>query len=81
MKRKLKPQLTRKASYHVMTGTLLLDDQEVYDPREINYRLLLGLQGTMSEFELAPVRQRTRRSSTTGPSDEITLDEIGRILI
>lgn len=43
-----------------MTGTLLIDDRGVYDPREINDRLLLGLQGTMSEFELSLFRQRAR---------------------
>jgi len=31
-----------------MTGTLLIDDQGMYDPRDINDRLVLGLQGTMS---------------------------------
>lgn len=45
-----------------MTGTLLLDDHGVYDPREINDRLLLGLQGTMSEFELSLFRQRARQA-------------------
>jgi DNA invertase Pin-like site-specific DNA recombinase len=43
-----------------MTGTLLIDDQGMYDPRDINDRLLLGLQGTMSEFELSLFRQRAR---------------------
>jgi len=45
-----------------MTGTLLIDDQGMYDPRDINDRLLLGLQGTMSEFELSLFRQRARRA-------------------
>jgi DNA invertase Pin-like site-specific DNA recombinase len=39
-----------------MTGTLLIDDQGMYDPGDINDRLLLGLQGTMSEFELSLFR-------------------------
>jgi DNA invertase Pin-like site-specific DNA recombinase len=43
-----------------MTGTLLIDDQGMYDPRDVNDRLVLGLQGTMSEFELALLRQRAR---------------------
>src|SRR3954452_1241041 len=45
-----------------MTGTLLIDDQAMYDPRDINDRLLLGLQGTMSEFELSLFRQRARQA-------------------
>ena len=43
-----------------MTGTLIIDDHNVYDPHDINDRLLLGLQGTMSEFELSLFRQRAR---------------------
>lgn len=45
-----------------MTATLLIDEQTIYDPREINDRLLLGLQGTMSEFELSLFRQRARQA-------------------
>ncbi|HYS20389.1 MAG TPA: recombinase family protein, partial [Gemmatimonadales bacterium] len=43
-----------------MTDTVLVDDDGVYDPRLINDRLLLGLKGTMSEFELSLFRQRAR---------------------
>ena len=35
-----------------LTDTLLVDYDGVYDPRQLNDRLLLGLKGTMSEFEL-----------------------------
>jgi DNA invertase Pin-like site-specific DNA recombinase len=45
-----------------MTSTLIIDDQGVYDPRQVNDRLLLGLQGTMSEFELSLFRQRARQA-------------------
>jgi excisionase family DNA binding protein len=45
-----------------MTGTLLIDDQAMYDPRDVNDRLVLGLQGTMSEFELSLLRQRARQA-------------------
>ena len=41
-----------------LTGTLLIDQDGIYDPRLLNDRLLLGLKGTMSEFELALFRQR-----------------------
>ena len=39
-------------------GTLLADLDGVYDPRDVNDRLLLGLKGTMSEFELHMMRNR-----------------------
>jgi DNA invertase Pin-like site-specific DNA recombinase len=42
-------------------GTLLADQDGVYDPRDCNDRLLLGLKGTMSEFELVTMRNRLER--------------------
>jgi DNA invertase Pin-like site-specific DNA recombinase len=42
-----------------MTGTVVVDPDGVYDPSMINDRLLLGLKGTMSEFELNLLRQRS----------------------
>ncbi len=41
-----------------LTDTLLVDYDGVYDPRQLNDRLLLGLKGTMSEFELGLMKQR-----------------------
>jgi hypothetical protein len=35
-----------------------VDAEGVYDPRQLNDRLLLGLKGTMSEAELGWIRQR-----------------------
>lgn len=45
-----------------LTGTLLIDGEGIYDPRVVNDRLLLGLKGTMSEFELNLFRQRARKA-------------------
>jgi len=45
-----------------MSGTLLIDDDGIYDPKVLNDRLLLGLKGTMSEFELGLMRQRARQA-------------------
>jgi excisionase family DNA binding protein len=42
-----------------LVGTLLVDEEGVYDPRSINDRLLLGMKGTMSEMELSVFRQRS----------------------
>lgn len=42
--------------------TLVIDHDGVYDPRLLNDRLLLGLKGTMSEFELGLLRQRAKEA-------------------
>ena len=49
--------------YHLLDlaavfGTLIADNDGVYDPRLYNDRLLLGLKGTMSEAELHLLQQR-----------------------
>jgi DNA invertase Pin-like site-specific DNA recombinase len=43
-----------------LSGTLILDEDGVYNPCEFNDRLLLGLKGTMSEAELHVLRARLR---------------------
>jgi len=42
------------------TGTLILDEDGLYDPAQFNDRLLLGLKGAMSEAELHLLRARLR---------------------
>jgi hypothetical protein len=42
-----------------MAGAIVIDPDGIYDPGIINDRLLLGLKGTMSEFELNLLRQRS----------------------
>ena len=41
-----------------LVGALVIDHDGAYDPRLVNDRLLLGLKGTMSEYELSLLRQR-----------------------
>lgn len=41
-----------------LTRTLLIDESTVYDPRDPNDRLVLGMKGTMADFELVWLRQR-----------------------
>lgn len=41
-----------------LTDTIIVDADGIYDPRQLNDRLLLGLKGTMSEAELGWLRQR-----------------------
>jgi DNA invertase Pin-like site-specific DNA recombinase len=43
-----------------MTGTLICDEDGLYDPREFNDRLLLGMKGQMSEAELHFIKARLR---------------------
>ena len=53
-----------------LVRALVVDPDGVYDPGLLNDRLLLGLKGTMSEFELNLIRQRcqeaTRQKAHTG---------------
>src|ERR1700759_1278000 len=42
-----------------LVGTILVDEDGVYDPRLPNERLVLGMQGTMSELELSILGQRS----------------------
>jgi excisionase family DNA binding protein len=42
-----------------LVGTLIIDEDGVYDPASPNDRLLLGMKGTMSEMELSVFRQRS----------------------
>jgi len=42
-----------------MAGAVVVDPEGIYDPAIVNDRLLLGLKGTMSEFELNLLRQRS----------------------
>ena len=43
-----------------VVGALLIDADGIYDPRNIDDRLLLGMLGTLSEMELASFRQRAQ---------------------
>jgi DNA invertase Pin-like site-specific DNA recombinase len=42
-----------------MVSAVVIDFDGIYDPNIVNDRLLLGLKGTMSEFELSLLRQRS----------------------
>jgi DNA invertase Pin-like site-specific DNA recombinase len=45
-----------------MVSAVVVDFDGVYDPNIVNDRLLLGLKGTMSEFELNLFRQRSHEA-------------------
>jgi DNA invertase Pin-like site-specific DNA recombinase len=42
-----------------VVDTVLIDQETVYDPRQSNDRLLLGLKGSLNEYELDWLRQRS----------------------
>jgi hypothetical protein len=45
--------VARLAEFARITGTLLIDPDGVYDPADMNDRVLLGFKGTMGEMELS----------------------------
>jgi excisionase family DNA binding protein len=50
--------VARLAEFARITGTLLIDPDGVYDPGDVNDRILLGFKGTMGEMELHVMAQR-----------------------
>ena len=42
-----------------LVGTVIVDEDGIYEPRHPNDRLLLGVKGTMSELELSLLRARS----------------------
>ncbi len=42
-----------------LVGTVIVDEDGIYEPRHPNDRLLLGMKGTMSELELSLLRARS----------------------
>ena len=53
-----------------LVGTLIVDENGIFDPRLPDDRLLLGMKGTLSEMELSTFRQRSpqeRNSSESKP--------------
>lgn len=45
-----------------LVGTVIVDEDGIYDPRHPNDRLLLGMKGAMSELELSLFRQRSHEA-------------------
>src|SRR5262245_59192145 len=45
-----------------LVGTIIVDEDGIYDPRHPNDRLLLGMKGTMSELELSMFCQRSQEA-------------------
>jgi DNA invertase Pin-like site-specific DNA recombinase len=45
-----------------LVGTVIVDEDGIYDPRHPNDRLLLGMKAAMSELELSLFRQRSQEA-------------------
>ena len=45
-----------------LVNCLIIDEDGVYDPKQVNDRLLLGMKGTFSELELSILRQRSQEA-------------------
>jgi excisionase family DNA binding protein len=45
-----------------LVNCLIIDENSVYDPRQANDRLLLGVRGAFSELELSILRQRSQEA-------------------
>lgn len=71
------------------TGTLILDQDGIYDPVEFNDRMLLGLKGTISDAEIHVLRSRmrggilnkARRAELAIPLPVGFLYEAGRVIL
>jgi len=55
-------EVARLMEFAAITETLLVDTDGVYDPGDINDRMLLGLKSTMGEVELHVMAQRLQAS-------------------
>ena len=56
----------RLIDHCALVGCLLADEQSVYDPRIPSDRLMLGVQGAMSELEASNIRRRMMADATLG---------------
>lgn len=45
-----------------LVNCLIIDEDGVYDPKQVNDRLLLGMKGAFSELELSVLRQRSQEA-------------------
>src|SRR5438105_13048547 len=64
-----------------LVGALVIDPDGTYDPRLVNDRLLLGLKGTMSEYELSLLRQRGLAARDEGAARRAAVPSSTRLLL
>jgi DNA invertase Pin-like site-specific DNA recombinase len=61
-----------------LVGTILVDEDGIYDPRHPNDRLLLGMNGTMSELELSLFRQRSQEAPKQKARRGATMSDVAQ---
>src|SRR5256885_3739326 len=64
-----------------VADTLLIDQDTVYSPRSSNDRLLLGLKGSLNEYELDLLRQRSveARRQKAMPGELLIVSPVGYV--
>jgi DNA invertase Pin-like site-specific DNA recombinase len=55
-------EVARLMEFAAITGTLLIDADGVYDPADVNDRMLLGMKSTLGEVELHVMAQRLQEA-------------------
>ncbi len=60
-------EVARLMEFASITQTLLIDADGVYDPRDVNDRMLLGMKSTLGEVELHVMAQRLQAASGPRP--------------
>jgi DNA invertase Pin-like site-specific DNA recombinase len=55
-------EVARLMEFAAITQTLLIDADGIYDPRDVNDRMLLGMKSTIGEVELHVMAQRLAAS-------------------
>ena len=70
--------VARLAEFARITGTLLIDPDGVYDPADVNDRVILGFKGTMGEMELHVMAQRLQAVAGRGAARRAAHPAAGR---
>ncbi len=82
-------EVARLMQFAVITGTLLIDADGVYDPADVNDRMLLGMKSTIGEVELHVMAQRLQEAKRAAAQrGELraalpvgyTYDEVGQVV-
>ena len=60
-------EVARLMEFAAITETLLIDADGVYDPGDVNDRMLLGMKSTIGEVELHVMAQRLQASKRARP--------------
>ena len=63
--------VARLIEFARITDTLLIDSDGIYDPADVNDRMLLGLKGTMGEVELHVIAQRLQAKRAAAARGEL----------